>query len=174
MNGKILKEINHNFIALIPKTNSPTITSHYRHISLCSTIYKIISKILVNRMRPLLDRIISAFQSAFVPGGYIHDNILLTHEIMHKFKNLKTKTTCIAIKLDMEKAYDRIKWDFILKCLQELVFIPLGTHRLNNAFFQFHTPSLLMMNLMAFLSWQEGLDKGILFPLIYLFYICKP
>ena len=92
LNGKILKEINHTFIALIPKSNTPIQTSHYRPISLCSMIYKIISKILVNKMRPLLDHLISPFQSAFVPSRSIHDNILLTHEIMHKFKNLKTKT----------------------------------------------------------------------------------
>ena len=49
-------------------------------------------KLLVNRLQPLLDRLISPFQSAFVPGRSIHDNILLTHEIMHKFKNLKTET----------------------------------------------------------------------------------
>jgi len=91
---------------------------------LCSTLYKIISKILVNRLRPLLDHIISPFQAAFVPGRSIDDNILLTHEIMHKFKNLKTKTAWTAIKLDMEKANDRIEWDFILKCLQELGFHP--------------------------------------------------
>ena len=137
MNEKILKEINHTFIALIPKTNSPTQTSHYRPISLCSTIYKIILKILVNRLRLLLDRIISPFYSAFVPGRFIHDNILVTHEIMHKFKNFKTKTAWTAIKLDIEKAYERVEWDFILKCLQELVFIPLGTHGLNNASLSF-------------------------------------
>lgn len=109
MNGKILKEINHTFIALIPKTNSPTQTSHYKPISLCSTIYKIISKILVNRLRSLLDRLVSPFQTVFVPGRSIHDNIMLTHEIMHKFKHLKTKTAWAAIKLDMEKAYDIIE-----------------------------------------------------------------
>jgi len=121
---KSFKEINHTFITLILKTNSPTQTSHYRPISLCSTIYKIISTILVNSMRPLIDRIISPFKTAFVPGRSIHDNILLTHETMDKFKNPKTKTGWTAIKLDMEKAYDRIKWDFILKCLQERRFSP--------------------------------------------------
>jgi len=67
-------------------------------------------------MRPLLDKLISPVQSAFVPGRSIHDNILLTHEIMPKFKNLKSRTSWVAIKLDMEKAYDRLEWDFILKC----------------------------------------------------------
>jgi len=87
-------------------------------------IYKIISKILVNRLRPLLDRLISPFQSAFIPGRSIHDNILLTHEIMHKFKNMKAKSVWVVIKLDMAEACDRLKWDFILKCLQEMGLHP--------------------------------------------------
>jgi len=62
--GKILKEINHTFIALILKTYNPVHTSQFRPISLCWTTYKIISKILVNILRPLL---VSPFQRAFIP-----------------------------------------------------------------------------------------------------------
>ena len=77
-----------------------------------------ISKILVNRFLSLLDKLISPLQSAFIPRRSIHDNILLTHEIMHKFKKAKGKTAWVALKLDMEKAYDRLEWDYIKKCLE--------------------------------------------------------
>ena len=83
-------------------------TQHFWPISLCSTIYKTISKIIVNRIRPLLNTIVSAAQSAFVPGRSIHDNILITHEIMHKFKNSKGKAW-VALKLNMKKAYDMLE-----------------------------------------------------------------
>jgi len=73
--GKLLKQINHTFIALIPKVENPLQTQQFRPISLCNTVYKTISKILVNRIRPLLHKIISLTQSAFVPGCAIHDNI---------------------------------------------------------------------------------------------------
>jgi len=87
--GKLLWQVNHMFIALIPKIQNPSQTYHFRPISLCWTIYKTIFKILVNRLHPLLDKLISPFQSAFVSGRAIHDDILITHEIMHKFKTLK-------------------------------------------------------------------------------------
>ena len=120
--GHLLKEINRTFITLIPKIDNLCLTSHYRPISLCSTICKTIVKILMNRMRPLLEKLVSPYQSAFILGRSIHDNILLTHEIMHKFNFCKGKTASAALKLDMEKVYNRLEWDFISKCLQELGF----------------------------------------------------
>ena len=87
----MLQQIKHTFIALVPKTENPSETQHFRPIILCSTVYKTISKIIVNRLRPLLDKLVSPVHSAFILGRSIHDNILLMHEIMHKFKNSKEK-----------------------------------------------------------------------------------
>ena len=70
--GKLLKVFNHTFIALIPKVDNPETTNQFRPISLCNTFYKIVAKILVNRLRPLLERIIYPTQSAFVPHRAIH------------------------------------------------------------------------------------------------------
>jgi len=107
--GKLLKQINHIVIALIPKVNNPSTTNQFRPISLCNTVYKIISKILANRTRLILEKIIDPVQSTFVPKRSIHDNNLLTHEIMNKFKNMKGKKAWLALKLNMEKAYDRVE-----------------------------------------------------------------
>jgi len=120
--GKLLKQINHTFIALIPNIENAIQTQHFRPISLCNMIYKIISKLLVNRLRPLLHKIILPTQSAFVPGSAIHDNILITHEIMHKFKHTRGKTAWFTLKLDMKKAYDRLEWNFIEICMQRFGF----------------------------------------------------
>ena len=73
-------------------------------------------------MRPILEKIINLTQSAFLPKRSIHNNILLTHEIMNKFKNVKGKKAWVALKLDMEKAYDRIEWDFLFNTLRILGF----------------------------------------------------
>jgi len=120
--GKLLKEVNHTLITLIPKVANPESTAHFRPISLCNTVYKIVAKILVNRMKPILQRIIHPTQSAFIPHRTIHDNILIAHEIVNKFKIMKGKKGFVALKLDMEKAYDRLEWDFLLSCLKQLGF----------------------------------------------------
>ena len=75
--GKLLKEVNHTLITLIPNIDNPKTTAHFCPISLCTTVYKILAKILVNILRPVLQRIIHPTQSAFIPSRTIHDNILL-------------------------------------------------------------------------------------------------
>ena len=69
---------------LILKIDQPQTTSHFQPISLCTTLYKITSKILINRLQALLQKIISSFQSAFIPGRSIYDIILITLEIIQK------------------------------------------------------------------------------------------
>jgi len=68
MHNILLREQNHTFIALIPKKLGASSVHQFRPISLCNFIYKIISKLLANRLKPLLDKVISPFQTAFVPG----------------------------------------------------------------------------------------------------------
>ena len=64
---RLLRQINHTFLALIPKRDNPSETHHFRPISLCNIVYKTISKIFISRLRPLLDKLVSPFQSAFIP-----------------------------------------------------------------------------------------------------------
>jgi len=120
--GNLLKKINHTLIALIPKVDNPIVTAQFRPISWCNTVYEIIAKIMVNRLRPILGKIINAAQSAFVPYRSIHDNILLAHDVINKFNNMKGKKSWVALKLDMEKAYDRVEWEFLFESLKILGF----------------------------------------------------
>ena len=73
--GSILKSINHTFITLIPKVNNLERVSNCRPISLCNVIYKIISKVIANRLEPLLESIISETRSAFIADRLIANNI---------------------------------------------------------------------------------------------------
>ncbi|GJX66944.1 putative reverse transcriptase domain, reverse transcriptase zinc-binding domain protein [Tanacetum coccineum] len=84
-NGKILKEINHMFIALIPKVATPLKVNDYHPISCCNVLYKCISKILTKRIIDGIKEVVSENQSAFVSGRRILDNILLTQELMHNY-----------------------------------------------------------------------------------------
>ena len=106
--GKILKEMNSTFIVLIPKNQNPSVISHYRPISLCNTSYKIISKLLVDRLRGVLPSLISPAQSAFIPGLWIAENQLIVQEILHSFKIRKVQGGFVTMKLDLQKAYDRV------------------------------------------------------------------
>ena len=107
--GVMPEGVNSTTIVLIPKVANPTKLSEYRPISLCNVIYKVISKCLVNRLRPLLDNLISDEQSAFIPGRMITDNALIAFECLHYIKqeNDPTKSFC-AYNLDLSEAYDRV------------------------------------------------------------------
>ena len=106
------KEVNSSLIVLIPKLSNPTFVNHYRPISLYNVVYKIISKLLVEKLRPLLDKLISPTQSTFIPNRWIAENQIIVQELLYSFKTRKTKPGLMAIKLDLQKAYDRVNWKF--------------------------------------------------------------
>ena len=81
--------LNATFISLIPKTEEANMLDKYRPISLCNIIYKIVSKVIATRLKPLLPLIISPEQSGYVEGCQILDGIILTHEIIHSLKQRK-------------------------------------------------------------------------------------
>ncbi len=122
ISGTMLKELNSTLIVLIPKISNPTSTNHFRPISLCNVVYKTISKILVGRLRPILDRLVFPSQSAFVPGRWITENQVLVKELMHNFNIRKVKKGFITVKVDLQKAYDRINWHFLKVVLHQFGF----------------------------------------------------
>ncbi|KAK9913634.1 hypothetical protein M0R45_037444 [Rubus argutus] len=102
--------LNRTNITLIPKVPNPETVSQFRPISLCNNSYKIISKVLANRLKILLPNLISEQQSAFVPGRQIQDCILIAHEAFHYLRIKKSSEKFeLGLKVDMNKAYDRVE-----------------------------------------------------------------
>lgn len=117
-------------IVLIPKVEGADAINLFRPISLCNFSYKIVSKIIVNRMKSLLDKCVSPNQRAFVPGRLIQDNILIAHEAFHHLKtNKKGSRFEMAVKIDMNKAYDRLEGSFIENVLLKLGFCNAWVNR---------------------------------------------
>jgi hypothetical protein len=124
LNSKIMHaHLNMTNIALIPKVKNPTCVTEFRPISLCNVLYKLVSKVLANRLKKILSDIISPTQSAFIPGRLITDNILAAYETLHTMQTrLGGKKGFMAVKLDMSKAYDRVEWCFLEGAMKKLGF----------------------------------------------------
>ncbi|XP_060959271.1 uncharacterized protein LOC133030517 [Cannabis sativa] len=113
LTGNLHRGFNTTNVTLIPKVPNPKKVSQFRPIALCNVIYKVISKVIANRVRAILPRLICPTQAAFVPGRSIQDNNVLIQEIIHSFKKKKGKEGFFAIKIDLVKAYDKLRWSFI-------------------------------------------------------------
>lgn len=109
-------------VVLIPKCTPATKPEHFRPISLCTSIYKVTAKILANRMKPLLNKNISIEQTAFVPGRLLSDNCILTQELLHRMNTTESRAGYMAIKVDMEKAFDRMQWGFVRRAMEAFGF----------------------------------------------------
>lgn len=111
--------LNYGSITLIPKIKEANRIQQYRHIPL-NVVYKIFTKALMLRMEQILERIINKSQNAFLKDRNIMDGILCLHEILHNTK--ARKKDGLILKLDFEKAYDKISWDFLAECLRQRSF----------------------------------------------------
>ena len=119
--GKLLGEFNANVISLIPKLQVPLKVSDYRPIACGNVIYKCISKVITNRLKEGLCSLIDCNQSAFIPGRQISDNILLAQEFLKGYNWKRTSSKC-AFKVDIQKAYDTVNWDFLKTVLMQFGF----------------------------------------------------
>lgn len=119
-NKIVLKALNTSFISLIPKQENAMTPDRFRPIALCNVVCKIISRIIENRIKPLLPTLVSEEQTGYVEGKKILNNIIQAHEVVHSLK-IKKQVGMI-IQLDLEKAYDKLRWTYIWEVLKAYGF----------------------------------------------------
>jgi hypothetical protein len=114
--GKLLKEVNATILTLVLKKKNRSSIGDYRPISCCNLVCKCITKILANSLISGLEDVISSNQGAFTPKRSIAENILLAQELVCNYQKEKGNPRC-SLKVDLMKAYDSLRWDYILHCL---------------------------------------------------------
>ena len=118
--GKFVRSLNSTFLVLVPKKGRTDDLRDYRPISLVGGLYKILAKVLANRLKKVVSKVVSPTQNAFVEGRQILDAALIANEAIYSL--LKGNEAGMLCKLDLEKAYDHINWDFLLTVMQKMGF----------------------------------------------------
>ena len=95
------------------KVAHPELITQFRPISLCNTLYKLLSRIIVHRLKPYMAKVINPYQVGFVLSHRASDNIIIIREVIRTLISHRGRTRYVALKLDLEKAYDRLEWHFI-------------------------------------------------------------
>jgi hypothetical protein len=119
-----MRPINETLITLIPKVDHATSLRNFRPISLCNVSYKVVTKIIATRLNQVMEHLISPAQASFVPNRHSSDNIIIFQEVVHSMRIKKRGKGWMAIKIDFEKAYDRLKWLFVKDTLDDIGFPP--------------------------------------------------
>lgn len=105
----MIKPFNHTFVTLIPKKEKPKAIKNFHPISLCDVVYKIIMKILSNRLRIILDKVVYPYECAFILGSSITYSVIACRELIYYIKKKKMKIQLMAVRIDLTKTYDKVE-----------------------------------------------------------------
>jgi hypothetical protein len=111
-------------ITLVPKVLEANNIRQYRPICLLNVDFKIFTKLLTERITPLAGKVVSETQTTFIKGRNILEGVVTLHEILHEFK--RSGRQGVLLKIDFEKAYEKVKWGGLRKSWREKVFLLNG------------------------------------------------
>lgn len=114
------RSFNATYVALIPKKIGVAALRDYRPINLISGVYKIIAKVLTERLKRVVNKLVNTHQMTFIKGRQIMDAAFIANECVDT--RLRGEVPGIMCKLDIEKAYDHVNWDFLLNILRQMGF----------------------------------------------------
>jgi len=121
ISGKLLKEVNHTFLTLVPKVFDSFNLVDFRPISCCNVLCKLISKLLSNRLQAVITELIFPNQSAFIKGSQISDCSLLAHELIRDIRKKQSPKGC-CLKIDLHKTFDSVNRDFVVANMKRMGF----------------------------------------------------
>lgn len=119
-NDKLVQSINSSFITLIPKKEGDNNLNHFRPISLIGNVYKILAKVLSNRLKAVMRKLIGDTQTTFIKERSIFDTVVVLNEAIEDARKVKRKR--LFFKVDFAKAYDSVCWDYLLEIKNKMNF----------------------------------------------------
>ena len=160
---------NSTIVTLVLKCSNPCSIRDFRPISYCSVIYKCLTKIIANRLKKYMPQLVGNNQSAFIPGRSITDNILMAQELVRGYGRSSLSLRC-AIKIDLQKAFDCLNWEFVLNVLIVLQFPSMFIDWISACITSPRFSILVNGGLVGYFKGQGGLDKGTPSLPIFLFW----
>ncbi|KAJ9695822.1 hypothetical protein PVL29_011012 [Vitis rotundifolia] len=157
-NGIINQSTNATFMAIVPKKSQTLKISNYRPISLVTSLYKIIAKVLSGRLRKVLHETISGSQGAFVEGRHILDAVLIANEVVDEKR--RSGEERVVFKINFEKAYDHVDWGFLDHVLERKGFSPKWRSWIRGCFSSSNFAILVNGNAKGWVKASRGLRQG--------------
>ncbi|KAL0457781.1 UNVERIFIED_CONTAM: Retrovirus-related Pol polyprotein from type-2 retrotransposable element R2DM [Sesamum latifolium] len=157
--GRLLRQLNHCIIALVLKSDHSPVVADYRPISCCNVIYKAITKIIADRLAPVLEHLIDRSQTAFAGGRSITENIFLAQEMVRQYTRKWISPRC-TINVDLRKAFDSVSWTFLSRVLHGYGFSPLFITWIMKCVSTSSFSVALNGSLHGFFSCKRGLRQG--------------
>ena len=156
--GSFERSLNTMFIVLVPKKGGAYDLKDFRPISLVGGLYKLLAKVLANKLKKVVDKFVSNFQHAFVVGRQILDAFSIENEAIDS--RIKGKLKEVICKLDIKKAYDHVNWNFVLALLEKMGFGFKGIGWIRWCIFTVRSSILVNGSPFGFFQSSRGLRQG--------------